>query len=35
VVKVLKVLKVLNFSGAGQSNTFTLAFTSDDPTVLA
>ena len=29
--KVLKVLKVLNFSGDGEGNTFTCPFTGDDP----
>jgi hypothetical protein len=28
---VLKVLKVLNFSGAGEGNTFTCTFTGDEP----
>ena len=29
--KVLKVLKVLNFSGAGEGNIFMCTFTDDDP----
>ncbi len=28
---MLKVLKVLNFSGGGEGNTFTCTFTGDDP----